>query len=470
MAGFIGRQAQLGELNQILEKVTTGEDKPGAALLIRGRRRVGKSRLVEEFLEHSGVPHVFFTASTRTTAEELQLFSQAVISSSLPGRSIFEGVIPTTWDAALGLLVSALPNNGPAVLVIDELPYLTISDKGFEGTLQKLFDTSFSKNRLLLIGIGSDLAMMEQLNAYNRPFHQRATEMVIPALSPAEVSAMLGSSAEDAFDAHLITGGLPLICKEWRAGDSMWEFLEQSLSKSNSALIVSGERSLAAEFPTDAQSREVLTAIGSGQRTFTKILGASDGMNKTSMLRSLKILEKKGIIRADLPLATHTLKLPRYSISDPHLKFWLAYIEKNIDEVERGRGDRLLSRIRNSWFSWRGIAIEPIIRESLDRLPGNQRPHPIGVIGGYWTRTNSPEIDIVIADKAPEAKFIFGVGSIKWKENAPFDGKDYSDLIVHRTLLPGATEQTPLVVVSRSGCNVPNLKVYSPDDLISAWK
>jgi AAA+ ATPase superfamily predicted ATPase len=469
MAGFIGRQTQLDELDQILKKVASGQDKPGAALLIRGRRRVGKSRLVEEFLEHSGVPHVFFTASTRTTAEELQLFAQAVISSSLPGRSIFEGVTPTTWDAALRLLVSALPEKGPAVLVIDELPYLTISDKGFEGTLQKLFDTSFSNNRLLLIGIGSDLAMMEQLNAYNRPFHQRATEMVIPPLSPAEVGEMLGSNAEDAFDAHLITGGLPLICKEWRTGDSMWEFLEQSLSKSNSALIVSGERSLTAEFPTEAQSREVLSAIGSGQRTFTNILSSSVGMNQTSMTRSLKILEKKAIVRVDLPCSTRVLKLPRYSISDPHLKFWLAYIEKNIEEVERGRGDRLLSRIRNSWLSWRGVAIEPIIRESLDRLPTTQRPHPEGVIGGYWTRTNNPEIDIVIADHAPKATTIFGVGSIKWKENAPFDDRDYSDLIVHRTLLPGATDQTPLVVVSRSGCNIPNLRVYSPEDLITAW-
>lgn len=470
MAGFVGRETQLAELGQILEKVATDEDKPGAALLIRGRRRVGKSRLIEEFLERSGVPHVFFTASTRTTAEELQLFSQAIISSSLPGRLIFESVTPTTWDAALRLFVSALPENGPAVLVIDELPYLTISDKGFEGTLQKLFDTSFSNKRLLVIGIGSDLAMMEHLNSYDRPFHQRATEMVIPALSPSEVAAMLGSNAEDAFDAHLITGGLPLICKEWRAGDSIWEFLEQSLSKSNSALIVSGERSLAAEFPADAQSREVLAAIGSGQRTFTNILGSSAGMNKTSMVRSLKILEKKGIVRTDLPLSTRALKLPRYSISDPHLKFWLAYIERNIEEIERGRGDRVLTRIQNSWLSWRGVAIEPIIRDSLDRLPTTQRPHPVGVIGGYWTRTNNPEIDIVIADNAPKAKIIFNVGSIKWKENAPFDAKDYSELILHRTLLPGTTEQTALVVVSRSGCKVPNLKVYSPEDLISAWK
>lgn len=470
MAGFVGREVQLVELSQILEKVATDEDKPGAALLIRGRRRVGKSRLVEEFLDRSGVPSLFFTASTRTTAEELQLFSQAVISSNLPGRLIFEGITPTSWEATLRLFVLTLPENGPAVLVIDELPYLTISDKGFEGTLQKLFDTSFSNNRLLLIGIGSDLAMMEHLNSYDRPFHQRATEMVIPALSPEEVGAMLGSNAEDAFDAHLITGGLPLICKEWRAGDSMWEFLEQSLSKSNSALIVSGERSIAAEFPTDTHSREVLKAIGSGQRTFTNILGSSVGMNRTSMVRSLKILEMKAIVRTDLPLSTRALKLPRYSISDPHLKFWLAFIERNIEEIERGRGDRILARIQSSWLSWRGIAIEPIIRESLDRLPAIRRPHLDGVIGSYWTRTNNPEIDIVIADTAPKAKKIFNVGSIKWKENAPFDEKDYSDLIVHRNLLPGATEQTALVVVSRSGCKVPNLKVYSPEDLISAWK
>jgi hypothetical protein len=112
------------------------------------------------------------------------------------------------------LLASALPDDRPSVVVLGEMPYLLSNDHGFEGTLQKLFDRELSRRPVLLVCIGSDLAMMEALNEYGRPFHQRATEMVIPPLNPAEVATMLDLAPADAFDAFLVTGGLPLILDE----------------------------------------------------------------------------------------------------------------------------------------------------------------------------------------------------------------------------------------------------------------
>lgn len=88
----------------------------------------------------------------------------------------------SSWDAAFRLLASALPDEG-GIVVLDEVPYLIGMDEHFEGTLQRAFDRELSRKRLLLIGIGSDLSMMESLNAYGRPFHQRATEMVVPPLT-----------------------------------------------------------------------------------------------------------------------------------------------------------------------------------------------------------------------------------------------------------------------------------------------
>ena len=226
MSAFIGREAQLQRLDALLARVTADDGaKPGKAVLVRGRRRVGKSRLVEEFVERAGLPHVFFTASGRSTAEELRLFAQEVAGSNLPGAALFRDVQVASWDAALRLLAGAVPDDGGSVVVIDELPYLTNSDPGFEGTLQKMFDRELSRRRVLLLGVGSDLAMMENLNAYGRPFYQRATEMVVPPLSPAEVGAMLKLGPADAFDAFLVTGGLPLICDEWTRGLSLSEYL-----------------------------------------------------------------------------------------------------------------------------------------------------------------------------------------------------------------------------------------------------
>ena len=186
---------------------------------MRGRRRVGKSRLVEEFVDRAGVPHLFFTASAQPTlAADLALFVEAVVGSSLPGAQLFAAQRPSTWDAALTLLAAALPTDRPAVVVLDELPYLIATDPGLEGTLQKVFDRELSRLPVLLVCIGSDLAMMEALNDYGRPFHQRATELVVPPLSPTDVRDMLGAAPADAFDAYLVSGGLPLILDEWPAG------------------------------------------------------------------------------------------------------------------------------------------------------------------------------------------------------------------------------------------------------------
>jgi hypothetical protein len=91
------------------------------------------------------------------------------------------------------------------------------------------------------------------------------------------------------------------------------------------------------------------------------------------------------------------------------------------------------------------------------------------VIGGYWTRTNDPEIDLVGADRGPVAKKITFAGSIKWLESRPFDHRDAGRLLVHRTQLPGATEDTPLLAVSRSGSSVDGITVVSPEDLLEAW-
>ncbi len=471
---FIGRKRELGALQGLLDKVGTGPDsKPGRALLIRGRRRVGKSRLVEEFVQAAGVPYLFYAATGRPIADELALFAEEVARSNLPGRGAFQGLVLSTWDAALRQLAAALPQDGPSVIVIDALPYLVHSDDRFEATLQTAFDRELSRRRVLLIGIGSDLAMMEMLNEYGRPFHQRATEMIVPALSPRETGTMLGLSAADAFDAYLVTGGLPLILDEWPSGATLWEYLEHALSTPTSALLVSAERALSAEFPSDIPARGVLSTIGgTGARTFTTIAKKA-GVNQAVLNRALDVLAAKRLVVRGTPLSTAASNNPRYRIADPYLRFWLEFVESGMPRVERGAGREVLARIKTSWDSWRGLAIEPVVHEGLDRLALPLGPAGrAGAVGGYWTRINDPEIAIVVADKAPVADEIYAVGSIKWKEGAPFDGRDHAALIVHRSQLPGATDTTPLLAVSRTGADrglATTIRIIEPGELLTAW-
>ncbi|MFE3452311.1 ATP-binding protein [Nonomuraea sp. NPDC059194] len=432
--------------------------------MVRGRRRIGKSALAEEFAGRSGLPFAYYTASPGDPQAELSQFMDDIAASTLPARDLFAESAPGTWNAALLQLGQALPDDSPSIVVLDEVPYLMERVEAFEGLLQRAWDRVLSRKPVLLLLVGSDLSMMEALNSYERPFHQRGTEVVVGPLNPAEIQRMLGLSAKDTFDAAVVTGGLPLVCAEWPRGASVWEYLHQALGNPLSALLVSGERSLAAEFPTQAQAREVLQTIGSGERTFTNIARAAGGISHSTLSRAADLLIAKGVVTSELPLSTRPSKERRYRISDPYLRFWLRFLRPHMPEIERRRGDLTLRRIASQWSSWRGRAVEPLVRESLARLvPGS------AAVGAYWTRGNDVEIDLVGADRAPVAGKLHFLGSIKWLENSPFDDHDAAALARHRAAV--TDELVPLVAVSRSGVSCTGLSaVYGPDDLVRAWQ
>jgi AAA+ ATPase superfamily predicted ATPase len=436
---------------------------------MRGRRRVGKSTLVEEFLAREAVPHLFFTAAGGSAEDELAELLDAAAGSSLPDRSLFAEETPNQWNAAFRLLAEILPDDAPSVVVIDEVPYLMERVDAFEGLLQRAWDRLLSRKPVLLLLVGSDLSMMEALNSYDRPFHQRGREMVVGPLTPADIGEMLDLEPAAAFDAALITGGLPLICREWQAGASMWDFLEAALENPISALLVSAERSLAAEFPPQAMGRDVLRAIGSGERTFTNIARAAGGIAHSTLSRSADLLSDKRVVAAELPISLRPSKERRYRVADPYLRFWLAFLDPHMAEIERMRGDLTLARIREQWTSWRGRAVEPLVRESLARILPDRGLPAAPAVGGYWTRSNDVEVDLVGADRQPVAKRLLFLGSVKWLETAPFDAHDLAALHKHRAVL--TDEPVPLVAVSRSGVTCSGLQAaFGPEDLLRAWR
>lgn len=471
MRRFIGRERELRVLREALDGVRAaiGSAEPGQCIMMRGRRRVGKSSLVEEFLRRAGVPSLFFTAAGGSAEAELVELLDAVATSTLPQRSLFAEEAPGQWNAAFRLLAQMLPDDTPSVVVFDEVPYLTDRIDAFEGMLQRAWDRLLSRKPVLLLLVGSDLSMMEALNGYDRPFHQRGREMVVGPLNPADIGEMLGLEPADTFDAALITGGLPLICREWQPGTPMWEFLRTALDNPISALLVSAERSLAAEFPPHAMGREVLRAIGAGERTFTNIANAAGGIAHTTLSRAIDLLISKRVVAAELPVSLRPSKERRYRVADPYLRFWLAFLEPHMAEIERMRGDLTLARIQQQWTSWRGRAIEPQVRESLARLlPDGELP-AAPVVGGYWTRSNNVEIDLVGADRQPVAQHLLFLGSIKWLETSPFNGHDLAALHKHRAAI--TDEPVPLVAVSRSGISCTGLHAtYGPEDLLRAWR
>lgn len=217
----------------------------GQAVIMTGRRRVGKSRLVQEFCDRSELPYVVFQA--------------------------------TDWNQALRSPAHALPDDSPSIAVIDELPWLVEQDREFEGALQTVWDRHLSAKPVLLVLVGSDMSVMEALQSYGRPFFGRAAKMTVHPLHLADVQAMTRLEAADAVDALLITGGFPEIVQSWQPGMSCADFLEDAVSHPLSPLLVAGELSLLGEFPEASHSRSVLEAIGSGERTFSAIAAQSGG-------------------------------------------------------------------------------------------------------------------------------------------------------------------------------------------------
>ena len=472
---FSGRGRDLAVLDQQLQLVT--DDGRGRSVIVMGRRRVGKSRLVQEFVDRCGVPSVVFQATRgRSPNAERADFVAAIMQSELPQRDLVAGMTPTDWNQTLRLLATALPADNPSIVVIDEVPWLIAGDAEFEGGLQTVWDRQLAGKPVMLILVGSDQSVMEELQSHDRAFFGRAAPMVVEPLDVADVADATGLPAADAIDAWLVTGGFPEIVTSWRRGESLHAFLKRSFANPLSPLLVSGELTLMGEFPSPGLARTVLQAIGAGERTFATIAQAAGPGEATaagSLNPILRTLEAKRVVASEWPLSTKPdTRNRRYRVADPYLRFWLAFGPASIALAERGRGDVALARIESAWATWRGRAVEPLVRTSLQRLMPNDAWPSVMSVGGWWNRINNPEIDLVGADRAPTAKTIGFIGSIKWRDSKPFDVNDYAALTRAALAVPGATVDTPLVAVSRAGV-APGIALtanWGPEDLVEAWR
>ncbi|MGC4756846.1 AAA family ATPase [Micromonospora trifolii] len=479
---FIGRRTELDLLTKQLDHVKrTGE---GRSVAIRGRRQVGKSRLVQELCDRVDLPYCFYTAvKGASSIEAVGYFLGALRDSSLltpGGRDLLPSQPPTGgWGDMLRVLAGVLPD-APSVVVLDELPWISEQDTTFDGHLQVAWDRLISSKPVLLLLLGSDLHMMQRFTEYDRPFYGRATNMVLGPFNPAETAAVTRLSGADAIDAHLITGGLPGIALEWSPGTPPADFLSQQISNKTSALFTVPEQSLASEFPAPDTARRILEAVGgTGSRTFSNIAAAAGdrgGPVSSGTLSPLlhRLVEEKQILAVDKPLSIKPSKLAQYRIADSNLRLYLAILRDVHQLVLRDRTAAARAIFDSRWSTWRGNAVEPIIRDALAIAAGaGGLPWTdTWEVGGWWNRQSNPEIDLVGADRAPIASHIAFAGSIKWQDG-PFDRHHLDELRRHAPTIPGFQPETSgLVVVSRSGADLPAGAadlIWGPDDIVRAW-
>ena len=428
----------------------------GRMVAIRGRRQSGKSRLVTEFVESAGVPYLFTTAvKNASPGVQLETVMQDLDASRapLPQRDVAFAAPATSW-ADLFARLSLAVGDQEAVVVLDEFPWAVEADDTLEGVLQNAWDRTLERLPVLVVLVGSDMAMMERLTEHDRPLYGRALERSVQPLSPAGVAEACGTDRDpvDLLDVYLATGGYPRLVTEAARHRSARRFVQSQLTDDSSPLVVIGQRVLSSEFRDAESARVVLEAIGAvqvGHATFTTAaarLGGDDRAAGTQVTRALEPLQAKRLITIDVPVGVNARsRRRRYRISDPYLPFWFRFCAPELAHIERGRADLALDRYARDYQSWRGRAIEPVVQGAVSRLATDPSDEFAGaeLVGSWWDRTNQHEYDVVNAGRHHR---ILWVGSVKWRTNRQMTTSDMSVLAEARAAIPNAQHARLLAV------------------------
>lgn len=460
MSEFWGRRTDMAALRAELAEVRrTGR---GRMVAIRGRRQSGKSRLVTEFVEGAEVPYLFTTA-VKNAAPAVQLATVMqdlkVSRTPLPQSAAAFAAPASSWTDLFARLPLAIGDH-EAVVVLDEFPWAVEADATLEGVLQNAWDRTLERLPVLVILVGSDMAMMERLTEHDRPLYGRAIERTVEPLSPAGVAEACGTDRDpvDLLDVYLATGGYPRLVTEATRHRSAKRFVHSQLTDDSSPLIVVGQRVLSSEFRDAESALVVLAAIGAvevGHSTFSDAvarLGGDENATGTQVTRALEPLQAKRLISIDVPVGEGTRsRRRRYRITDPHLRFWFRFCAPELAHIEQGRADLALSRYDRDYQSWRGRAIEPVVHGAINRLAADPSSEFAGAetIGSWWDRTNAHEYDLVAADRRHHALW---VGSVKWRTTRPMDRTDMDTVAGARRAIPNA-QHAQLLAVCPAGAD-----------------
>ena len=375
---------------------------------------------------------------------------------------------------------------GPLVVVLDEFPWMTESDKSLEGELQAAWDRMLEMLPVLFILIGSDVAMMERLGEHDRPLFGRLRQMVVPPFTPASISdAAPHLHPAEAIEAALVTGGFPRLVQDLvESGGTVQDFVRSSLADPYSPLVATAGLTLSAEFGSAQEATQVLSEIGAndiGRTTFSDLVPAgTPGTAKkleTATTRALKTLvETKRLVERESPAwSSPSGRKRRYRITDPYLRFWFRYVEGRLELIERGRADLVISRFDRDWQSWRGYTVEPLVRDALTRLGAvDEELNGVESVGRWWRDafqvrgTLHPDAEVDLVGQGSKATCF--VGSIKWRTSGAVSAQEVEELKAHRALVPRAKE-AKLALVTPSGSPVKGIDmVFGASDLIRAYR
>ena len=435
---FIGRNTELKTLDKLYRS------NKFEFAVIYGRRRVGKTALINEFSKDKDT--IFFTGVETNAKQNLENFSRCIMEYQT-GFALDSSF--ASFQAALEY-VFQLAQEKRLVLVIDEYPYVARALKSFASTLQLLIDKNKDSSKLFLILCGSSMSYMEDnVLAYKAPLYGRRTaQLKIQPFDFFESCRYFENfSGEDKALAYGIMGGTPQYLMQLDDRLSIEDNIKNTHLNPASSIFEEPNNLLKQEVREPAIYNAVITAIATGASKMSEISGKID--EDTSVCATyIKNLISLGIVKKEMPYGEKSGRKTIYSIEDNMFRFWYRFVPGNTSLISRGAADLAYSRIAPELSAYMGGVFEEICKQYLWRLLlAGKCAVSFTELGRWWgtnpkTRTQE-EIDIMGTDK-DSALF----GECKWTN-------DKVDLGVLETLVERSSlfhfKRTHFYLFSKSG-------------------
>lgn len=462
---FIGRERELNSLEKLY-----ASDKFEFAV-IYGRRRVGKTALINHFIRNKKA--IYFMGVESNDKQNLENFSKNILEY---GVGIQVDTAFLSFQAALEY-VFQLAEKERLILAIDEYPYVARSSRSLASTLQLLIDKYKENSKLMLILCGSSMSYMEDhVLAYKAPLYGRRTaQMKMQPFDFADACRYFKNfSDEDKALIYGIVGGTPQYLLQMDDKLSIEENIKNTFLNPTSSLFEEPENLLKQEVREPALYNAIITAIATGSARMAEI-STKVGAETSVCAAYLKNLLALGLVQKETPYGEKASRKSIYAIDDNMFRFWYRFVPENYSIIYRGASDIAYKRMEPHLSDYMGKVFEEICKQYLWKLLlKGQSPVEFGELGRWWGTDpfthSQTEIDIMGEQDINTALF----GECKWtnervdtgvletlaKRGQLFHyGKIYLVLFAKRGFTKGCVD-----MANRMG----NVMLVSYDDLVNS--